>query len=312
MLVSPARMLPYRHRIGDIRAEGNASVHIGDRHNYYSQNSTEDERLGVLTWLDPPVSLPPPNSRPEPGTNLWFLETDAFTSWHTGDKRFLFLHGDVGCGKTSLLTSIAKKCESFPYPDHLVIVFYFSATMNEKLDLSAFLCYLVAQLCNEPAIRIPLKNLCDRHRRRFPPTPPSEDDLKETVAALLCRPHGELYNGPAASMASASDIYVLVDGIDEIRNHSVRREVTDYLNELSALPSPKHRVLATSRSDYHILKSLRADCGWCLEPIPRDSVRADIQLYVKRELTRRHELDDLDDATRTTLLDRLAGPEQNM
>ena len=304
-----AVMARHGHTVDSVDAKDNAYVRIGD--DYYGRDAAEDRRLQVLAWLSPPASGAPVTNRREPGTNLWFLDTHLFQSWHNGEKRFSFLHGIVGCGKTTLLSSIARKCREIQRSNEVVAAFYFSSTVNENLDLNAFLRFLTSHLCEQQKIPVPLNNLYDRHNRSFPPTSPSDDDLKEVIEALLRQPRSSLYDEPASG-AAIDHMYLLVDGLDEIRDRAVRRDVTGYLTELCSLAGAKHRVLTTARPEADILTSLRADRGWRVLPIPKDSVRADIQIYVKREVTRHDELDDLDDQVRQELLNRLAGPEQVM
>lgn len=298
------------HRVDFLDARGNAQVQIGD--NYYGPDPDSEKRLRILTWLNPPPSGAPRSSRREPGTNLWFLDTDFFQAWHSGNDRFVLLHGIVGCGKTTLLSSIAKKCVELQEPGDLVTAFYFSSTVNEALDLNAFLRFLSAQLCEPGAIPSPLKTLYDSHNRSYPPTSPSDDDLRELVRAQICEPRSRLYDQEPLAGTSMSKVFLLVDGLDEIRDRGVRRDVTGFLNELCSLDTQKLRILATSRPEADILMSLRLERGWSARAIPKDRVRADIEIYVKHELTRHPELEDLDDSVRAELLSRLAGPKQVM
>lgn len=295
------------HRVEFLEAGDSARVQIGD--NYYGKDPT-DKRLQVLTWLNPPSSGAPLAIHREPGTNLWFLNTRLFESWHDGEDRFMFVHGIVGCGKTTLLNSIAGECQRRQKPMEVVISFYFSSTMNQIADLNAFLRFLVAQLYQRHDARILLEDLYHRHNRSFPSMAPSDADLKELIAALLSRP-SERAGGETGNDKPQS-IFILVDGIDEIRDRSTRRGVTGYLNELCSLSSAQHRVLTTSRPEADVLAAFRADHGWRRLPIPKDSVRSDIELFVKHELERQPDLEDMDEGVRTKLLARLAGPEQTM
>lgn len=303
-------MNSHGHRVESLEASGNARVQIGD--NYYGTDPIEESRSRMFAWLNPPRSGAPLTTRREPGTNLWFLDTELFAKWHDGDTRFMFLHGIVGCGKTTLLHSIAKKCLDIRQPGELVSAFYFSSTANEGLGLNAFLRFLVAQLCEQRAVPGPLEALYDRHNRSFPPTVASDEELKELVSSLLCMPRTELYKQEPVSGHSIDFVYLLVDGLDEIRDRSVRRDVTGFLAELSSLRTATHSILTTSRPEADILTAIRADCGWRILPIPKHSVRADIEIYVKHELEKHAELADLEDEVRDELFARLAGPEQVM
>lgn len=224
----------------------------------------------------------------------------------------MFLHGIVGCGKTTLLTSIAKKCRDTRQSNSVVAAFYFSSTVNERLDLHAFLRFLVSQLCEQNAVPLPLDELHASHNRNFPPTSPSDEELEEVVTALLCQPRSSSYKDDAEPSTAIQKAYLLVDGLDEIRDRSVRRDVIRYLNEVCRLETSMIHVLVTSRPEADFLTSLRDDRGWRALAIPKDSVRKDIEIYVKSQMVDHPELEDLDDDVRAEVLARLAGPEQAM
>lgn len=298
------------HKVESLEARENAAVHIGDV--YHGREPQENQRHRILTWLNPPSAGAPVRSRREPGTNLWFLDTDLFRSWFNGESRFMFIHGIVGCGKTTLLNSIAKKCRDNRQSHSVVATFYFSSTVNEGLDLHALLCFLVSQLCEQDAVPLPLDKLHAIHNRSFPPTPPSDEELEEVVTALLCQPRSSLYRDDVEPNAATQKAYLLVDGLDEIRDRSVRRDVIRYLNELCHLDTSMIHVLVTSRPEADFLTSLRDDRGWRVVAIPKNSVRADIEIFVRREMAKHSELDDLDTDVQAEVLARLAGPEQAM
>lgn len=298
------------HRVESLEARENSTVHIGDT--YHGREAPEDQRHRVLSWLNPPPAGAPLRSRREPGTNLWFLNTDLFHSWHSGENRFMFLHGIVGCGKTTLLSSIAKQCRERLGPNDFVAAFYFSSTTNEGIDLHAFLRFLVAQLCLQDVIPVPLENLYARHSRSFPPTSPSDEDLEELVAALLSLPWTALYADKPIPTTFSGQVFVLVDGLDEIRDRTVRKHITGYLNELCRLETSRIRMLVTSRPEADFLTTLRADRGWQVLSIPRDKVRDDIEIFVTHELNKHAELEDLEESVQSEVLARLAGPDQAM
>ena len=296
------------HSVGVLEATDHAQVHIGD--GYYGQDIAEQKRAEILRWLNPPTSTAPVTSRREPGTNSWFVDTEVFRSWHDGSDPHMLVHGIVGCGKTTLANTIGKTCANLELPGHRVITFYFSSTVNEQLDLTALLLFLVAQLCVRQEIPLPLRDLYNKHNRSYPATAPSDDELEELVSKLLSQSPRSLYeHEPDDAITRA---YLIIDGLDEIRVRATRRTVLQYLNRLCALDPQRLRILCTSRSEADILSALRTDRGWKPLEIPKDRVRADIEVYVRKELQRHEELDELDQSVQDELLARLAGPSQVM
>lgn len=260
---------------------------------------SKEQRKKVLAWLNPPASRPPATARREPGTNLWFLKSDTFRSWICGNHSYLFIHGSVGCGKTTLNKAIA---DSEELREARVVAFYFSSATNDNHGLNSLLRYLIGRLCEKDQIPKELQSAYEKHNRVFPPEPPDDDNELQALAE-------ELLRMAPSSGEEVRPCYLLLDGLDEINPKSRRRGVLDYLNLLSASRPSKLRVLATSRPA-EIVTSLSP--GWLQVPIPPDRVRDDIDLYVRKRISERQELVDLDEELRKQIVDRLAGPEQSM
>lgn len=274
--------------VGTLEATDFARVQIGD--NYYGRESQQEQSWSeTLRWLNPPVSTASSPDHREPGTCLWFCDTEYFRSWHEGEDAHMLVHGMVGCGKTVLATTIVQKCIELKTPTDRVMAFYFSSTVNEQLDLSS-LRYLVAQLCEPKRLPRPLRELYEEHHRAYPATTPSNTELEKLVSTLLCSPHDRLYEDASANITSLQCAYLVIDGLDEIRDRGKRRAVVQCFNRLVAAKLRNFRVLITSRPEADITSTLNADRGWTELAIPKNSVRADIEIYVRNALLRHEEL----------------------
>lgn len=236
--------------------------------------------------------------RREPGTNLWFFESELCQSWIEGSQPCIFLHGGVGCGKTVLNKAVADCGE---LENALVVSFYFSSTANEPYDLNALLRFFISKLVGPDQVPDELQGAYEKHNRVFPPQPPDDDaELQALLDSLLSQSGG---------FGSSGVCCLLVDGIDEIFPKSRRRSVTDYLSTLAAQRYPKLRILVTARPG-EFMSTLNK--GWTPFPFPPNRVRDDIELYVNRRILQRQELASLETKLRQHIIDKLAGPGQSM
>jgi hypothetical protein len=262
-----------------------------------SDHTRRQTRQQVLDWLNPPNPRPPVTVRREPGTNLWFLESELFRSWAEGSQPCIFLHGGVGCGKTILNKAVADRDELC---DARVVSFYFSSTSNEPYDLNALLRFFISKLVGPDQVPDELQSAYERHNRVFPPEPPDDDaELQALVDVLLSR------NG----FGNSAVCCLLIDGLDEISPKSRRRGVTDYLSTLAAQKFSSLRILVTSRPG-EFMSVFRH--GWANVAIPPNRVRDDIELYVVRRILQRQELVSLESDLKQQIIDKLAGPGQSM
>ncbi|KAL1714369.1 hypothetical protein EV715DRAFT_209739 [Schizophyllum commune] len=118
---------------------------------YLEEHGAEMER--IRAWLGHPDSSPRMsrllNDR-APCTNLWFLESETFADLKEGRKRALLLHGQAGCGKSTMIAAAVRDLQAYCLsrgPNYLVLTHFFDATDNSRLRdlpslLSSFLCQL--------------------------------------------------------------------------------------------------------------------------------------------------------------------------
>lgn len=253
-----------------------------------------------------PLEVRPPVTAPAPGTNEWFLRSELFRDWMAGAKRYIFLHGTVGCGKTTLLKSAAKACRQNVgrNPDltgTFVTTFFFSSTTNQDFGLNDLLRYLLVQV--SPLHRIPdaLHEIYRARTKAFPPEAPDENE--ELIEAL-----SEILTGTSHSgVPLAPQVYILLDGLDEIATLSECRKVTKFLNDLAALDLQTLRILVTSRS---LQLTNPWQPAWDQHAIPGQEVARDIELYVRQIVSA--ELSHLNDDSQQKIITGLTGPKQTM
>jgi hypothetical protein len=253
-----------------------------------------------------PPGLRPPVTHREPGTNEWFVQGELFHDWLSGEKQYLFLHGTVGCGKTTLLKSAAKSCrqklgEFRDRPETFVITFFFSSTTNQSFGLNDLLRYLIAQLSPLDSVPDALYEMYSAITKTFPPQPPNEDEELTGVLSKI------LAGSSPTGANSAPHTYILLDGLDEIATLSECRKVTNFLNRLAALSLQSLHILVISRS---LELANPWQPVWEQYAIPAQEVAQDIERYVRRTVSRA--LDHLTVDSQRKIITGLTGPKQTM
>lgn len=191
------------------------------------------------------------------------LRSQEWQQWLQGQKRFLWIHGIPGAGKTVLASFLAEQVKIACRSHGQQMVYYychFANNQDESLPLSR---WVVAQLCRKSA-RIP-EEVMNLYRMRHEP------NLTSVLQAL------------GSILQEFDTVYIMVDGVDE----SLPRENT--LRVLRDLATDnrftKIRLLATSRQ-YIDIENVFSDISASVS-MTNSLVMQDIRLYVRSELRSR-------------------------
>jgi hypothetical protein len=179
-----------------------------------------------------------------------------------------------------------------------VLTCSFSSTSNQKVGLNDLLRCLLAQL--SPLQSVPVA-LYEAYGTQTPLEPPNDNDkLMEVLRKIIARPLL-----PGAGLTP--NIYIFLDGLDEIVEISHCRQVTDFLNDLAATGLQNIHVLVTSRS---LGLSNPWQPMWEQYAIPVDKVVEDIERYVRWAVAKRfnHSTTHL----QRRIIERLTSPKQTM
>ena len=280
--------------------------------NSKASNSDHDEHFQIATpqefvsWLAPPNLRPSATPLVAPGTHEWFLNGDLFHDWLSGEKRYVFAHGGVGCGKTMLLRSAFEYCrrnvaESPSLSTPFVLTFSFSSTTNRHLGLNDLLRSLLAQLSRlHPFPRV-LHEIYRADTKTFPPGPPDDNDkLMQVLTKVL--------TGSSLSHANlAPNIYILLDALDDMVEPSQCQQATRFLNHLATLDLRNLRILVTSRS---LGLANPWQSMWEQYALPADKVAEDIERYVRWTVS--ENFHHLTSQLQRKIIEGLTGPKQTM
>ncbi|KAH7371808.1 hypothetical protein BKA64DRAFT_715299 [Cadophora sp. MPI-SDFR-AT-0126] len=148
-----------------------------------------------------------------------------------------------------------------------------------------------------------LKKLYDHHNSKFPPSVPSDDELKNTLLALIDEPMQVLSPPSKDRRLHLEPKYLLIDALDELPLGSNRDHIIKYLDELAAMCTPNLHILATSRNESDIRAGLQS---WQTTlVIDKKKVAEDMRLYVTSEINKHEEMFRQKDAIKHLILRRL-------
>ncbi|KAK3302952.1 ankyrin repeat-containing domain protein [Chaetomium strumarium] len=239
---------------------------------WFQEPTCED----VLHWLNSDLGQAPYDfdshrrrllSQVTPGTGKWILTTEQYLAWKDGTEpsRFLWMHGNVGSGKTMLVSiivdSIRKELQN--RSDAACLDFYFTEGEDNHVFLARIWATLLAQLLR--VTNTPMAILRERCRSALHGSAP---------------PHfSEYLDLITAQAASLKTVYLIIDALDFCQN--VPEEDTRHKlgKALRGFPD-SFRILFTSRNDNSIGTELGVKRGYAIAPTEQD-----LEVYVTERIS---------------------------
>lgn len=187
------------------------------------------------------------------GTCDWLLQKDEFFHWKQANKSsLLWLHGNVGCGKSVLMSNVVDHLLSLPGRNPTtdpVTYFYCNYDDIETLPPSAILATILKQLvATRSSIPRALTAAFTLHQSKGSPS--TKHALREIEAYL-----SDVLNSPGLET-----VYILLDGLDECpltpKRHArhwdprpeILRVLVGLINQFNlSSPMPKIKILVSSR-----------------------------------------------------------------
>ncbi|CAH0037843.1 unnamed protein product [Clonostachys solani] len=225
----------------------------------------------ILEWLTP-INYGPLQSDiiklRQPGTGQWFLDTDEYRMWASGNGRTLYCPGIPGAGKTMIASIVVDDILRIYRNDpSLGVAFIFcNFQRNEQQTTEMLLCSLLKQLAG--LLPTPPQRLAELyHTHRKLRTRPSALELSELVRIVL---------------GAFSRTFVIVDALDECQNSDVSR--SRFLNAIFDMQASKGvNIFLTSRIIPDIEKDLREHRGALKLEIVAE--QDDMQKYIRGRIS---------------------------
>ncbi|KAF7136844.1 hypothetical protein CNMCM5793_006414 [Aspergillus hiratsukae] len=229
----------------------------------------DNQSRKIYDWLKPPdpsTNLNEAQKKRHEGTGTWFLQSEPFKEWKAGKRRYVWLHGIPGCGKTVLSATIIEHLNQQLDSSHVVLDFFFDFTDTNKQSLDTLVRSLVAQLYSR----------CENSRKEL-------DKLFSSCEYGRQQPtHESLLDTFQHMVNHVEKIQIVIDALDECKT---RRDLLLWMERLARSGHPGLDLLATSRREEDIESELKR---WMhrgnLLSIQQDPVNHDIRAYVHERL----------------------------
>jgi ankyrin repeat domain-containing protein 50 len=196
-------------------------------------------------------------------TGLWFVRGLQFKSWLRTRGAFLWLNGFAGSGKTILASTIIQEVLAHRHSCTTIGIayFYLSYADTSKQSTIGLMKSLLLQLFCQSSSNA-LSDLYTNYSSGGPP----EYALSLTLKIII---------------SSYTDVYIIIDALDESPKGEHRDAVCKAINEMRKWSSI--HLLATSRDEPDIREALKVPSHQDVT-IQNDDVMADITTFIKEAL----------------------------
>lgn len=206
--------------------------------------------------------------------STWFFEHRDYNDWISHEIHHIWLHGQSGCGKTVLASSVIKQLSA---EGMLCLYFFFDFRDTTKQTLESLLRSLIWQLfsrSDSESVKTLVRKL---YEDRKSPTPTIQK-LKGTFDKII---------------EEVDEVQVVLDALDESTQKGTDRDkLLRWLKPRTQYEGPgacKLRTIITSRSDQQdIVNALGSQCpGRRKTDIENESakVKANIRQYIHKRLS---------------------------
>lgn len=229
----------------------------------------EEKRMhDMRRWLspaDPSSNLEAARAQRHAGTGVWFLESDLFVRWKTGEIRFLWLYGIVGAGKTVLSTTAFSHLEDVG--SRCTLAFFFDSMDIGKQTFDCLLRSLAWQLYRSVAASRgeleSLYKLCHDGA-----TQPDISRLSVCIESM---------------MQSSEGLSVIIDALDEC---TTMQALLAWLETIVSNSSFNNvNFIVTGRQLIDLMRFTRSICSdECFVSMIQPGARDDIESYVEARL----------------------------
>ncbi|KAK7446745.1 hypothetical protein VKT23_014441 [Stygiomarasmius scandens] len=179
-----------------------------------SPEQREKELEKIREWLKPSDPSQNYNEHIEDqvaGTGEWFLNGEEYKKWKETPNSMMWLQGEMGCGKSVLISGVIKNLKEFcSNKAGAAIAYYFFDFRNaSKQDTKDLVASLLIQLCSDinsaPKAYDILTQMHKNHKSGM-----SEAGLTALKSALI----------DVTSLPTWSCLFIVIDALDEMEGKS--------------------------------------------------------------------------------------------
>ncbi|KUJ17138.1 uncharacterized protein LY89DRAFT_669553 [Mollisia scopiformis] len=294
------------------------------------KRAAEELRSDILAWIAPTLTRKPIEDqhtvfeKRDPETGRWFLDGDLFRSWRNPNGPFLWMYGDVGCGKTILCCSSSiinelkrSQAGTGTCQSTNLVYFYFTFDDVQKQDLGVFLRSALEQLCPRDGILPQVEDLY----QRCEPDPPSTFELQQTFLQTLrsvsksntqSSHAGDSKSHEESSCNGTRHTYIVLDGLDEVQYGPKRNAILKLLRMISALDLRQLHLLVSSRRETDIEVELLSIVRWQPLQVTQQNIEKDLNIFVTNQISESQKLRSQSELVKDEIKHKLVGGANGM
>ena len=206
-------------------------------------NTDQQERLALLEWLTS-LNFPAQQnffySRRQKDTGQWLLQSAEFKIWMSGTRRTLLCKGMQGAGKTMLACTVIDQLIKTLYSGKVLLAYIYCDYSKQHEQKHVNLIASILKQLLQHQILVP-ENIWKSYRHH------TNSGTRPKVE--------EMYDLLQTSLSAFSQIYIVVDAVDELSvNDHVRQNLLSSLDLLQKAHSLN--LLVTSRFIPHVSQEL--------------------------------------------------------
>ncbi|KAF2443596.1 hypothetical protein P171DRAFT_522124 [Karstenula rhodostoma CBS 690.94] len=162
----------------------------------------------------------------------WVLEDERFREWSDGNCRTLWIHGILGCGKTTLASNIIEHLETRKDGFACLFIFFDYLQQNLQTPYNVAINILMQVVKQQTNISEPVRKIYTELKHLI--TPPSMPELLNVINKENNR---------------FARVRLIIDGLDECPAHASENARAEFLRIIRGL-TPKTKLLLTARASY--------------------------------------------------------------
>ncbi|KAL4786881.1 ankyrin repeat-containing domain protein [Aspergillus varians] len=219
------------------------------------KNSVDETRLKeLIDWISPLNFITKQSmiwNEHHKGTCKWFLERDDFREWREGENTKIFCPGIPGAGKTFLSSIVYNELDGLRVREEgglkgaAVVMLYCKWDDPLSQDVDNLMSSIIKQFVQRYNVGVnEMMELFSTHSKEG--TRPSADQLHSTLHLLIGR---------------FTKVFVILDGLDELRDENRRRPLLEFLSPRKATSKTIVNLMVTSRPLPNIVRHFRQSPG---------------------------------------------------
>ncbi|BCS08359.1 hypothetical protein ALUC_20729A [Aspergillus luchuensis] len=235
----------------------------------------------------------------------WLLERREYTSWVDNPQSLLWLHGESGCGKSSLCSTIINQLETLFKKDknRVLLRWYFRFDETDTTCIDLLLRFVLRQLGSSLGgfpEEISSALVEDRKFARYPDTKTLIEYLHSILSVLELQ----------------KDVFIVLDGLDEVPKESQDRErhkLLELIKRLAQSGLSNLHILLVSKNEEDIRDCLRGHLKDILvETDVAEGLEIDIRNYIDTTMQHGDGISDLPVSLKSRIRTRLTeGAKKN-